>query len=72
MQKAVKTIKEKAPWKTRQLAGKLLPIIIRDNKLYDNEVNIYIKICVEELGINISEVVDSILAGIRQMYSPLS
>lgn len=72
MQEAVKTIKEKAPWKTRQLAGKLLPIIIRDNKLYDSEVNTYIKICVEELGINISEVVDSILAGIRQMYSPLS
>ncbi|MBF0543364.1 MAG: M48 family metallopeptidase [Candidatus Riflebacteria bacterium] len=70
MEKASATIMEFYPQRTRDLVKQLFPIIVRDRKLADAEVGVFLKISTEELKIPYSEIVDIFLQGIRELYQP--
>ncbi len=58
------------PRRARHLFVDLIPIITRDRKLIDREVDILLKIGVENLKIPLHEAVDMLLSGIRNLYAP--
>lgn len=72
LKKSSAFIVEHCPGKTRALYKSLLPLLMRDRKLHDNEVDQALKIAVEELKIPFSEAVDLMLSGIRGFYTPLA
>ncbi len=60
------------PHRTRELLSTLFPIIIRDRHIEDRELEFFLRIGTQELGITPSEVVNLLLGGIRSMYNPLA
>ncbi|MFZ2960104.1 MAG: M48 family metallopeptidase [Candidatus Ozemobacteraceae bacterium] len=70
MKKAAKKIIRNFPQRTRDLARQLFPIIVRDRKITNSEVEVFTKICTEELRIPFSEVADIFLGGVRDLYQP--
>ncbi|MBF0406036.1 MAG: M48 family metallopeptidase [Candidatus Riflebacteria bacterium] len=70
MTKSAQKIMEFYPQRTRDLVRELFPIIVRDRKLADGEVGIFLKIATEELKVPYSEIVDIFLQGIRELYQP--
>lgn len=67
-----RTIVQKYPHRTRDLLTTLFPIIIRDRRIDDHELEFFVRIGTQELNITSSEVIDLLLNGIRAMYRPLA
>lgn len=65
-------ILEHYPHRTRDLFSSLLPLVMRDRKLNDLEVELALKIAVDELKIPPGEAVDLMLKGISDLYTPLA
>lgn len=71
MKKGANYIVEHHPVRARKLFKSLLPLLLRDRKLHDNEVEIALRIAVDELKIPFHEAVEMMLSGIRNLYVPL-
>jgi len=70
MKKSSKKILANFPQRARDLVRQLFPIILRDRKITDSEVEVFVKISTEELMIPFSEVADIFLNGVRELYQP--
>lgn len=64
-------IVENVPQDVRLLFNALIPLVMKDRRIKDEEINELINIA-EKLKIPTAEVVETILDGIRQLYKPLS
>lgn len=60
------------PKRTKELFMALLPLITRDGRLNDREVDLGLKIATEYLNIEAGEAVDLVLGAIRELYAPFS
>lgn len=72
MKANARIILEKFPHRTRELIRHLFPILTRDRKLKDEEMQAFMKIATEELQIPVSEVIDVVLSGLGELYQPYS
>ena len=67
-----RVIMQKYPHRTRDLLATLFPVIIRDRRIDDRELEFFVRVGTQELHITPSEVFDLLLNGIRAMYRPLA
>jgi Zn-dependent protease with chaperone function len=67
-----KTIMQKYPYRARDLLAALFPVIVRDRRIDDRELEFFVRVGTQELSITPSEVFDLLLNGIRAMYRPLA
>ena len=72
MKKSARKILSKYPQKTRELAGKLVPIVFREGKIDDKAVVLFLEITKDELKIPISEVIELFLEAIKALFKPYS
>ncbi len=66
------TIVQRYPYRTRDLLATLFPVIIRDRRIDDRELEFFVRVGTQELHVTPSEVFDLLLSGIRTMYRPLA
>lgn len=72
LRKSAAFIRRENPENARTLMFRLAPVMTRDGKLRDEEVNVFLKIGGEELKIPEPELVEMVLTGLRNYFTPMS
>jgi Zn-dependent protease with chaperone function len=63
---------EKRPEMAPGLMEQLLPIVLRDRRIETDEIKIFMKLGMEELQLPEPQLVDMLLSGIREKYTPMA
>lgn len=71
MQQAAAFLAKEFPEKVRGLLSALLPIILRDGRLHEDEVNLFLTMAIQEFDIPPVEAMHMVLGGLRDMFAPM-